>query len=733
MKKVILLTLLVASLCACDNSHGDMYDPTWVREQYQNQWEMQFGEIAPDQNWNMAKKIEANLAIQEDALTDYTLKVYSADPLYDKGAKLIAKTKVTTNAEGFAQTSLTFDVLTTSKNIYVVRVDENGRRLMKGYEVKDNTLDVRFGATVSSRAIEEGDLPTMPCPYTIAQVDSMIANGYDISKGLEYANQWGGISTVQKFMELPLAENNKNGSLIAVITTSFDKFPTEVSNVCYVQGDSVFGWKNNLPNQFLGYSTKEKSINPGDIKMVITKGGVYKHKGGNVTNMDIIVADGGVMEIEATLNTWNNCRVIVMPGGKVVDKSTYHFSINNDSGSSMVYIAGTMENIRFYQLNSGQTYIAETGVFTGKQISFVNSDCVLTNWGKIDVDLIGNGDDGRLGTLNNGCLLRSKEKIQVSILNMNANTAVECNLILVDFLTMRNNSILRSKTLDFGSGGALIEYVGTSDASALVSSDLIKLNIQAVVKGNVYVEANEYINKSFIENSGASLSKVGESKFAIFPAYKGDELEKADCTGRGNIPTNYVPEQKDDTQSWIVACEDLGAVGDFDFNDIVFRVSHLAGNDTVHIQALAAGGTLQAVLCHETAGELGEIHGLFGFTDVTMMVNTGVGYNWNGRNNYNGKVIDIKAPTDFTMATNMGGFYLKIYNGDKEVETEIGPSQGVAPQMICAPGDWKWPLEVVNIGDAYPGFGEWGAGYEAGGTWYEGGVAENLYDENIIY
>ena len=116
-----------------------------------------------------------------------------------------------------------------------------------------------------------------------------------------------------------------------------------------------------------------------------------------------------------------------------------------------------------------------------------------------------------------------------------------------------------------------------------------------------------------------------------------------------------------------------------------------------------------------------------------MMVNTGVGYNWNGRNNYNGKVIDIKVPTDFTMATNMGGFYLKIHNGDKEVETEIGPSQGVAPQMICAPGDWKWPLEVVNIGDAYPGFGEWGAGYETGGTWYEGGVTENLYDENIIY
>lgn len=701
-----------------------MYDPNWVREQYQNQWEMQFGEIAPDQNWNMAKKIEANLAIQEDALSEYTFKVYTANPLYETDAKLIAKTKVTTNAEGFAQTSLAFDVLTTSKSVYVVRVDDHGRRLLKAYELKDNTLDVRFGTTaLNSRAVEEGNLPTMTCPYTVEQVNNLIADGYDVKNGLTYLNQYNSYSTLDAYNKLPLL----CGGTIAVVSDTQNALNTYVYEY-YTKGPAQQDWQpyTEVYNPITG---------PGIVKVVVADGGYLKYNNQNIVGMDIIVASGGTLELNNCFNMGDNARLIVMPGGTVVDKTTYGYSLQNNAASSLVYIGGTIKNMRSFLLNVGTTYIAETGVLTGEEINFADV-AVMTNWGKIDVARVkGNGNQG---TLNNGCLLRSDELVQVSILNQNANTALECNTIYANSITLRNNSIVRSKNLNMNGNGAYIAYVGTDESSALISTQKITLASATTYKkpAHLYIEANEYAdtNTSWgLDHSGVNNAKVGESKFAIFPAYKGEELEKADCTGKGNIPTDYVPEQKDETQTWIVACEDLGAVGDFDFNDIVFRVSHLAGNDTVHIQALAAGGTLQAVLCHEEAGELGEIHGLFGFTDVTMMVNTGVGYNWNGRNNYNGKVIDIKVPTDFTMATNMGGFYLKIYNGDKEVETEIGPSQGVAPQMICAPGDWKWPLEVVNIGDAYPGFGEWGAGYENGGTWYEGGVTENLYDENIIY
>ena len=45
-------------------------------------------------------------------------------------------------------------------------------------------------------------------------------------------------------------------------------------------------------------------------------------------------------------------------------------------------------------------------------------------------------------------------------------------------------------------------------------------------------------------------------------------------------------------QGWIIACEDLGGSLDFDFNDVVFGISHVAGETTARVTALAAGGTL---------------------------------------------------------------------------------------------------------------------------------------------
>ena len=182
---------LALSLFACDNSHDDMYDPTWMREQYNNQWEMQFGEIDPNHTWNMAKQVKANLSIQEDALSEYTFKIYSANPLYDDDALLMAKTVVTTDAKGFAETSINFDALVGQKRFYVARVDDHGRPLVKSLSVSEGDVNVSFGTPLvgsRSRAAEMGDLPIMDCPYTEAEVNQLIADGYKISKGFNISN-----------------------------------------------------------------------------------------------------------------------------------------------------------------------------------------------------------------------------------------------------------------------------------------------------------------------------------------------------------------------------------------------------------------------------------------------------------------------------------------------------------------------------------------------------------------
>ena len=52
------------------------------------------------------------------------------------------------------------------------------------------------------------------------------------------------------------------------------------------------------------------------------------------------------------------------------------------------------------------------------------------------------------------------------------------------------------------------------------------------------------------------------------------------------------PEQEPPVLYYYYAYEDLGSIGDFDFNDVVLRVSAPAIDGTGEIQLCAAGGTM---------------------------------------------------------------------------------------------------------------------------------------------
>ncbi len=155
---------------------------------------------------------------------------------------------------------------------------------------------------------------------------------------------------------------------------------------------------------------------------------------------------------------------------------------------------------------------------------------------------------------------------------------------------------------------------------------------------------------------------------------------------------------------WIFACEDLGGVGDFDFNDIVFKVAYAAGETSATVTPLAAGGTLEANIMFGSQN-LGEIHELLGGS-VGTMINTGMGATGTGRS------VSVQVGEGYSISENFGGFSLQIVKEDGTTTVDItAPGQGEAPQMICVDAPWAWPKETVSIVKAYPGFGEWGANY----------------------
>lgn len=202
------------------------------------------------------------------------------------------------------------------------------------------------------------------------------------------------------------------------------------------------------------------------------------------------------------------------------------------------------------------------------------------------------------------------------------------------------------------------------------------------------------------------------------------------------------------SQNWIIACEDLGGTHDFDFNDVVFGVSQVAGEQTATVTALASGGTLPVyiesiyqqmsnsssgvtredgrtyyTLTPEGTGD-GEFHKWWGSGNHHSGIINATG--WRGK----GAEIQIEVGDDFTLsdvsktkpgtveegATNMGGFRVRVHRNDKDYVTISAPTRDElnagyeAPQMFLVPHTWNWPVENQFILDVYPDFNKWGEG-----------------------
>ncbi len=190
-------------------------------------------------------------------------------------------------------------------------------------------------------------------------------------------------------------------------------------------------------------------------------------------------------------------------------------------------------------------------------------------------------------------------------------------------------------------------------------------------------------------------------------------------------PREMTPASEDAIQ-WTVACEDLGGTFDYDFNDIVFRVKHVAGNDFLTIIPMAAGGTLPATLCYKNEAISEEWHQHFGNGyESNVMINTGM--------NTETVVWPIRlegVPTDWSMkaftsdpTAKDGDFSIVVERADGTKATVTGPSQGVAPQMLILPYEWQWPTELTRITTAYPNFGTWGSNY-SNSSWVNSKVSD---------
>lgn len=172
---------------------------------------------------------------------------------------------------------------------------------------------------------------------------------------------------------------------------------------------------------------------------------------------------------------------------------------------------------------------------------------------------------------------------------------------------------------------------------------------------------------------------------------------------------------------WTLAYEDIARGRDFDFNDVVIRVTPDFQNETAKVVLCAAGSPYKMNLHYngpEGDVDLGEVHQLFG-EKAERCINT-----LSSRTEVDEiTVAHVPWPLSYTMQQDADRFYLTVQRGncigcDEMITFNSQP--GLMPQAILVAGTWCWPKEQIPIFTTYSEFASWGKDYckTAYWSWY---------------
>lgn len=162
-------------------------------------------------------------------------------------------------------------------------------------------------------------------------------------------------------------------------------------------------------------------------------------------------------------------------------------------------------------------------------------------------------------------------------------------------------------------------------------------------------------------------------------------------------------------QSWTLAFENAGLDNDYDFNDVVLKVTPDTKNGKAEVKLLAIGAQRKTEV-YFNGKLLGEVHDLFGVSSGTFVNTTS--------NTATTKAVTLPSidwPKNTTMEEQRMNFSLKVYNDDGTPDREFSMvdllNDMKSPQALCVAGDWKWPKERIDVYVAYPLIGKWGVNF----------------------
>lgn len=527
----------------------------------------------------------------------------------------------------------------------------------------------------------------------------------------------------------------------------------------YWQEDETYVTNFKITGTYNGYinvAASEGIQYPGSERTIVVTGTWNMTEDQRIGSYGkIIIANGGTLNVaeDKFLNMVNEARLVVLPGGRLTGEGKVE--INNGTAEGLeAYNGGTIDVAKFNN-NFGKFY--NYGKFLVNEYDAGATESNFYNHGLVNIDHTGNTPNARIFNncqfyVQNDARLRNYEGVNGSALIVGGQLmpfGSADGTTIPSFVSLAAGALVKCGSLYNGSswigptegGYAALEIVNQIDYINWVQDSPQTAGYFA---NNIYVKCGTWQNdpegqgKHFdgpistewdqinYDESRAeykfwsvaanctgngNVTKVKDSNTVIWPADDDFVLGEDGCTPgfKGDVTTVTPPPViiVDEADEIVVLAEDLtidDVRPDFDFNDVVFKVSRYTSGDKtgqVWVTLLAAGGTLHLTVDgHEVHEEFAKAN-----PDKVIVTTTMINTAENGHEAYKTASFQVTNPSGSTIQEIANNIPVVVTKFGKQIPL-VAPEGGVPTKIavktdFLTDPDMGWCDERQDIDEKY--------------------------------
>ena len=711
MKRVVLSTMTMAmiylmALMVASCSHDmDVFDYHVKVNQYVQSWNDSINEIIdPTHTWNTTREAELTVTANKPGI----LRILTASAFNGEEGRAMLYKKSIKDGE-----TLTFKIAVPQEldTIYSALYDSNGY-------IEELPVIVEGG-----KATIDYESAYKPSAAKVRSVESHNSSndGWDFTKEDAFGTYATAVPSDATYI-------TEGGGGVYYIDREANEYKFNSTSTIYIKkGDYTFRSIYIADNSkvYLLPGANVKAVNgfcsQSGVKIFIAEGASLEMTSNSTTRTGAYIFCRGKFKVK-DLEFWGNGTIYVGSTG-TLESENIDLTNNNCQ-----FICDGTANINGNINTQGSSHIYNSGEVTVKQSTILNSyNNTWVNEGKWTTNMwefTAYSED-----LINRCQLIVENRMTISpadgnaTLKLDASSSVITKNFLMEkgyvrmgkdaILNVTNNANMNITNAWQGyspgiygptSGWAILQAKkikkGPVDSSVDNNSKYVTYGGNLIIAADTHFaqgSSGQYQMYYVLDNAKMVNSQNGATDINI---------PKSECSPGYGSDTPPTPVPEDPAMWYYYAFEDLGSIGDFDFNDVVLRVSAPSIEGKGEIQLCAAGGTLETTiyLGNEPLGKDGkyEVHELFGVSTATMV------------NTYN-----RTAKPYVTIGTYSGCnpalLELFVQVDDKGRSYTISPTtynSGETPLSITVSGStktgqWIWPYERQRIDRAYPDFSKW--------------------------